>query len=79
MALLQDAARFTSKAKAPPAAAVVKMLLVGPSDCGKTCLLTRYAEGTYADSHIPTIGIDFKIKTVELGGNKVTPHPPWLP
>ena len=33
---------------------------------GKSCLLLRFADDTYTDSYISTIGVDFKIRTVDL-------------
>lgn len=43
-----------------------KLLLIGDSGVGKSCLLLRFADDTYTDSYISTIGVDFKIKTVEM-------------
>jgi hypothetical protein len=39
-----------------------------PIGVGKTCLLLRYADGTFSSTFITTIGIDFKIKNLELDG-----------
>ena len=38
---------------------------------GKSCLLLRFADDTYTESYISTIGVDFKIRTVQLDGKKV--------
>ena len=38
---------------------------------GKTCLLLRYADGTFSSTFITTIGIDFKINTIKLGDKTV--------
>ena len=38
---------------------------------GKSCLLLRYADDSFTQSFITTIGIDFKIKTIELDGKRV--------
>jgi len=38
---------------------------------GKSCLLLRYADDSFQSSFITTIGIDFKIKTIELNGKRV--------
>jgi len=38
---------------------------------GKTCLLLRYANDTFSPTFITTIGIDFKIKTIDISGKKV--------
>ncbi|KAJ7532818.1 hypothetical protein O6H91_13G021500 [Diphasiastrum complanatum] len=43
-----------------------KLLLIGDSGVGKSCLLLRFADDTYLESYISTIGVDFKIRTVEL-------------
>ncbi|KAF7261022.1 hypothetical protein EG68_01670 [Paragonimus skrjabini miyazakii] len=51
--------------------ALFKLLLIGDSGVGKTCLLFRYVEDTFSSSFISTIGIDFKIKTIELDGKKI--------
>ena len=48
-----------------------KLLLIGDSGVGKSCLLLRFADNTYTDSYISTIGVDFKIKTVEIDGKIV--------
>jgi len=45
-----------------------KLLLIGDSGVGKSCLLLRFADDTYTESYISTIGVDFKIRTVELEG-----------
>eukprot|EP00258_Populus_trichocarpa_P042364 XP_024458383.1 GTP-binding protein YPTM2 [Populus trichocarpa] len=45
-----------------------KLLLIGDSGVGKSCLLLRFADGSYLDSYISTIGVDFKIRTVEQDG-----------
>ncbi|KAK7688880.1 GTP-binding protein yptc1 [Cerrena zonata] len=45
-----------------------KLLLIGDSGVGKSCLLLRFAENSFTDSYLSTIGVDFKIRTVELEG-----------
>jgi len=39
-----------------------KLLLIGDSGVGKSCLLLRFADDTYTESYISTIGVDFVIK-----------------
>lgn len=48
-----------------------KLLLIGNSGVGKSCLLLRFSDDTYTNDYISTIGVDFKIKTVELDGKTV--------
>ncbi|GMH67044.1 hypothetical protein TL16_g04576 [Triparma laevis f. inornata] len=50
---------------------LVKLLLIGDSGVGKSCLLLRFADSTFTSAYITTIGIDFKIKNVEVGGKRV--------
>eukprot|EP00177_Eucheuma_denticulatum_P000887 GFKZ01001604.1.p2 GENE.GFKZ01001604.1~~GFKZ01001604.1.p2 ORF type:complete len:203 (+),score=34.62 GFKZ01001604.1:280-888(+) len=48
-----------------------KNLLIGDSGVGKSCLLLRFADDTYTESYISTIGVDFKIRTIELDGKTI--------
>ncbi|KAL2939444.1 Ras-related protein RABD1 [Bienertia sinuspersici] len=48
-----------------------KLLLIGDSSVGKSCLLLRFADDSYVDSYISTIGVDFKIRTVELDSKTI--------
>jgi len=48
-----------------------KLLLIGDSGVGKSCLLLRFADDTYTESYISTIGVDFKIRTIEQGGKTI--------
>jgi Ras-related protein Rab-1A len=45
-----------------------KILLIGDSGVGKSCLLQRFSEDSYSESFISTIGVDFKIKTLDVEG-----------
>lgn len=50
---------------------LVKLLLIGDSGVGKSCLLLRFSDDTFTTSFITTIGIDFKIRTIEMDGKRV--------
>jgi len=50
---------------------LIKLLLIGDSGVGKSCLLLRFSEDSFTPSFITTIGIDFKIRTVEIDGKKI--------
>jgi Ras-related protein Rab-8A len=38
---------------------------------GKSCLLLRFSDDSFTPSFITTIGIDFKIRTIELDGKRI--------
>ncbi|KAK1803091.1 hypothetical protein P4O66_021621 [Electrophorus voltai] len=48
-----------------------KLLLIGDSGVGKSCLLLRFADDMYTESYISTIGVDFKIRTIDLDGKTI--------
>lgn len=48
-----------------------KLLLIGDSGVGKTSILFRFSDDAFTPTFISTIGIDFKIKTIELKGKKI--------
>lgn len=50
---------------------LVKLLVIGDSGVGKTCMLLRFADDTFNPSHLATIGIDFKIKNLEVDNQLV--------
>ncbi|XP_071737876.1 ras-related protein RAB1BV-like isoform X4 [Rutidosis leptorrhynchoides] len=62
---------------APPARAradydyIIKLLLIGDRGAGKSCLLSRFSDRSFTTSFIPTIGIDFKTRTIELDGKRI--------
>lgn len=49
----------------------IKLLMIGDSGVGKTCLLLRYANDSFSPTFITTIGIDFKIKNIEIDNKRV--------
>ncbi|PWN22476.1 putative SEC4-like Rab/GTPase [Microstroma glucosiphilum] len=50
---------------------LLKLLLIGDSGVGKSCLLLRFCDDAWTPSFITTIGIDFKIRTIELDGKRI--------
>ena len=48
-----------------------KLLLIGDSSVGKTAILLRFADDSFSPNFISTIGIDFRIKTIEIRGKKI--------
>lgn len=64
---------------------LLKLIIIGDSSVGKTCILLRFSEDNFPVSHMPTIGkiskipklifsysgIDFKIKTINVDDKRV--------
>jgi len=48
-----------------------KLVLIGDSGVGKSCLLLRFADDQFTDSYITTIGVDFRFKTIPVGDKTV--------
>ena len=48
-----------------------KILIIGDSFVGKSCILSRYAEGKFEEDFILTIGVDFKIKDIIVNNKLV--------
>ena len=48
-----------------------KLVLIGDSGVGKSCLLLRFADDQFTESYITTIGVDFRFKTISVGGKTV--------
>ena len=49
----------------------LKILLVGDSSVGKTTLLLKYTEDKFSESHITTIGVEYKDKEITINNRKV--------
>lgn len=48
-----------------------KLVLIGDSGVGKSCVLLRFADDTFTDSYITTIGVDFRFRTIEVAGKRI--------
>ena len=49
----------------------IKLLIVGDSGVGKSSLLLRYIEQVFDSNPSATIGVDFKIKYMNVKGKRV--------
>eukprot|EP00092_Neocalanus_flemingeri_P011683 GFUD01012593.1.p1 GENE.GFUD01012593.1~~GFUD01012593.1.p1 ORF type:complete len:291 (+),score=103.16 GFUD01012593.1:62-874(+) len=50
---------------------IFKLVFIGDSDCGKTCLLARFCGESCQDKSDSTFIADFHIKTIEMDGNRI--------
>ncbi|KAL7842374.1 hypothetical protein SRHO_G00240630 [Serrasalmus rhombeus] len=59
--------------KTPPRPADYKLqvIIIGSRGVGKTSLMERFTDDTFCEACKSTVGVDFKIKTVELRGKKI--------
>ena len=47
-----------------------KILIIGDANVGKTSLMNRLVHGVFSNNYTATIGVDFKIATVNIGEYK---------
>lgn len=50
---------------------IFKMIVIGDSNVGKTCLTYRFCGGTFLKNPEATIGVDFRERTLELDGERI--------
>ena len=49
----------------------LKILTLGDSSVGKTCIILRYADDDFPKTEIPTIGIEYKTKVIKINNQSV--------
>ncbi len=49
----------------------IKVMSLGESGVGKSCLIKRYCENRFLDRYISTIGIDYGVRECRVGGRPV--------
>jgi small GTP-binding protein len=47
------------------------VIIIGDSGVGKTNLLLQFCDGLFQDSYVATLGVDFKLKNLELDGHRI--------
>lgn len=50
---------------------IIKLVILGDTAVGKTNLLLRFTDEAYKPTHLPTIGVDFKVKKMLINDKKV--------
>merc|ERR1712080_453380 len=54
-----------------------KVFIIGDSGTGKSCIMQRFAENKYTGEFVSTIGVDFKIQTIETNDGKTCKLQIW--
>ena len=49
----------------------LKLVMIGDTGVGKSCLLLRFADDMFGDAYVATVGVDFRFRTVRLGKSVV--------
>ena len=49
----------------------LKLLIIGESGVGKSSLLLRFTDDAFDPEQAATIGVDFKVKTININASKV--------
>ena len=48
-----------------------KLVLIGDTGVGKSCILLRFADDAFTESYISTIGVDFRFRTIKVENKTV--------
>ncbi|KPP75753.1 ras-related protein Rab-19-like [Scleropages formosus] len=48
-----------------------KIILIGDSNVGKTCVVHSFKSGTFTEKQQNTIGVDFTVRTLDIEGKRV--------
>jgi len=62
---------LSSRAKKKDYDHFFKMVLLGDSCVGKSCLLVRFADDEFNMNYVSTIGVDFRFRSLRHNGKKI--------
>ena len=48
-----------------------KLITVGDTSVGKSCIVARYFDSDFNERHKPTIGVEFKSKNISYKGHNI--------
>jgi Ras-related protein Rab-1A len=43
-----------------------KIVIIGTSSVGKSCILRRFSDDSFQESYLATIGVDFRFKYIKI-------------
>lgn len=55
----------------PARCRIFKIIVIGDSNVGKTCLTHRWCAGEFPDRTEATIGVDFRERVIDIEGEKI--------
>ena len=55
---------------------IFKLVLIGDTCVGKSCILVRFSDDIFDDNYVTTIGVDFRFKTMAIK-NKIVKIQIW--
>ncbi|CAL8328756.1 unnamed protein product, partial [Gadus morhua 'NCC'] len=55
----------------PPRTRIFKIIVIGDSGVGKTCLTYRFCAGKFPEKTEATIGVDFRERVIDIDGEKI--------
>ena len=53
---------------------LMRILIVGDTDVGKTSLLVRFNDRKFTENNKTTIGVDYKARVIKIGEERVKLH-----
>ncbi|XP_048189532.1 ras-related protein Rab-33B [Perognathus longimembris pacificus] len=62
---------FPSGCAAPARSRIFKIIVIGDSGVGKTCLTYRFCAGRFPDRTEATIGVDFRERALDIDGERI--------
>lgn len=54
-----------------------KFILLGDVSVGKTCIATKFINNTFQENYVCTVGVEFKVKTLNLTANTIVDLQVW--
>lgn len=69
--ILEEGESSTASQESPSQRRIFKVIVLGDSNVGKTCLTIRFCGGDFPQKPEATIGVDFRDKDVTVDGESI--------